>query len=188
MKKPAARKNKLQKRKTEDDEENKDEHDKTNPRLDKKNPKDDESDPNGGDAPSDCDMDVRGRKSSKKPAAKQSRKGSGSDKKKKKHKKQRKHGDDGSDSSDVAAAQKELDMSMAKAQAAEELAHSNVGPSVQARNELFRVEVSTDSLWHQDLDDMLEAFASETMDDEDSNFVICFLSKTHLVIEKSLLL
>ena len=146
MKKPAARKNKLQKRKTEDDEENKDEHDKTNPRLDKKNPKDDESDPNGDDAPSDCDMDVRGRKSSKKPAAKQSRKGSGSDKKKKKHKKQRKHGDDGSDSSDVAAAQKELDMSMAKAQAAEELAHSNVGPSVQARNELFRVEVSTDSL------------------------------------------
>lgn len=149
MKKPSSRTGRPSKKtKAEDDEQDKEERDKTNPHLDKKRKKDDDSDPNGDDAPSDGEIDVRGRQSSKKPAAKQSRKGSGSDKKKKKHKKQKKHGDDGSDSSDFEAAQAELDMYMAKAQAAEELAHSKMGSSDQARNELvlFRVEVSTDSL------------------------------------------
>lgn len=137
-KKPASRTGKPgkpPKRKTEDDEQEKEEYDKTNPHLKKKKQKDDDSDPNGDDAPDDGEIDVRGRQSSKKPAAKQPRKGSGSDKKKKKHKKEKKRGDEGSDSSDFEVAQAELDMFMAKAQAAEDLAHSNTGPSDQARNE-----------------------------------------------------
>lgn len=197
MKKPAARSQKQKKSKGDtgdDDEEIEEDEGHNNPFLEKRKRDDDEDDEPPSEGGAGDGLDVRSRKgrgSAKKPAAKDTRKKSGGEKKKK-SKKSKKHGEDESSESSEknAEAMRELELSIEKAQKAEEFAHSKIDITTfpaegsQDRSELFhcfQVEANT-LLEPQDLNAMLEDFASRPLESLEihkapNNFQNCIISK-----------